>query len=102
MTESKHTPAPWEVDGLAIDASQYEVAVCSQGLDEDENQMPREEAEANAKLISAAPELLEACKCALADLEGLRAEGIFYEDEGKPPQVETIEELQAAIKKAGA
>jgi hypothetical protein len=50
----------------------------------------------NAKL-AAYPALLQACCCALADLEGLRSEGLFPEDEGKPPQVETIEELEAAI-----
>jgi len=49
-----------------------------------------------------APDLLQAARCALADLEGLRDEGVFYYDDGepKPPQIETIEELQQAIAKA--
>ena len=64
-----------------------------------------EEAQANAHLIAAAPDLLQACLCALADLEGLREEGVFYwddenDEEEKPPQIETIEELEKAIAKA--
>ena len=47
-------------------------------------------------------DLLQAAKCALADLEGLRDEGIFYYEEGdpKPPQIETIGELEEAISNA--
>jgi len=53
------------------------------------------ECEANARLIAAAPDLLSACRCALADLEGMC--GLVEEDH---PCFETIEELKAAIEKA--
>ena len=49
---------------------------------------------ANARLIAAAPELLDACRCALADLEGLEL------DSDDCPAALTIKELRAAITKA--
>ena len=57
------------------------------------------EAIANAHLMAASPELLEACICALADLEGIMPE---HEPSGdrKHPAWETIRELQNAINKA--
>jgi hypothetical protein len=54
---------------------------------------------ANARLISAAPDLLQAAKCALADLEGVMPE---FEPSGDRahPGWQTIEDLRAAIEKA--
>ena len=49
---------------------------------------------ADARLIAAAPELLDACRCALADLEGLEL------DSDDCPAALTIKELRAAITKA--
>lgn len=46
-----HTPTPWRADGRAIDSPRYEIAVCSLGLDEDENEMPLDEAEDNSNFI---------------------------------------------------
>jgi len=54
-----------------------------------------DEDRANANLIAAAPELLAASKCALADLMGMSD----LVEEGHPCFA-TIEELQAAIVKA--
>jgi len=54
-------------------------------------------------LIAAAPELLQAARGALADLEGLQHDDCFSEtdDDGNlTPQAETIQELTAAIEKA--
>ena len=48
-------------------------------------------------LLSAAPALLDACRCALADLEGILPE---YDPEREHPAWETLAEIQAAIKKA--
>jgi hypothetical protein len=53
----------------------------------------------DARLIAAAPDLLAAARCALADLEGIMPE---FEPSGdrEHPAWQTIKELQAAIKKA--
>jgi nucleoside-diphosphate-sugar epimerase len=48
-------------------------------------------------LLSAAPDLLDACRCALADLEGLAEAECF--SLGDPAHL-TIKELRAAIAKA--
>lgn len=56
---NKHTPGPWEHKNLQIRASGFSVAMIGCG------RMPPTQALANANLISAAPELLEACKAAL-------------------------------------
>ena len=57
--------------------------------------------EANAKLIAAAPELLEVCKCAEADLWGLVSDYMDIDIEtSNEPQAKTIRELKAAIAKA--
>jgi hypothetical protein len=49
------------------------------------------------RLIAAAPELLDACRCALADLEGLLETDCFSTDD---PAYLTMQELRAAITKA--
>ncbi len=55
---SKHTPGPWVVDDvynlITADNGNVEIAACHSGRGAD--------AKANAQLISAAPELLEALK----------------------------------------
>jgi hypothetical protein len=64
----KHTPGPWFVDSLTgvhvhIDtpASRRRVALACKSI-----QTTDEEERANARLIAAAPELLEACKEVIA------------------------------------
>jgi hypothetical protein len=66
MTEQKHTPGPWHVRGRLIEADRHTVAALSKVTDCD---LLREESEANARLIAAAPELLEACETCLRLLE---------------------------------
>ena len=74
MSESKHTPGPWFVFGNGhcvggpkgfIDGDPREqtagVAMCGMRLRTDD------EAEANARLIAAAPELLAACEMLIAN-----------------------------------
>jgi hypothetical protein len=51
-------------------------------------------------LLAAAPDLLRAAKCALADLEGF-AFGTDADLEGDEPVALTMKELRAAIAKAG-
>lgn len=70
-TKTKHTPGPWSVDPDfdAVDDGDYTREV----FDDPEQRLvatvhgdTAEEAAANARLIAAAPDLLEACKAALA------------------------------------
>jgi hypothetical protein len=92
--ETKHTPGPWHVafggkdtDDYAIIGSKFsERAIC--------NMEPRDYVQANARLIAAAPELLEALKGLLDQLNGI---GIpdWHGAEGL-----SLEETIAAINKA--
>ncbi len=68
MTQTtKHTPGPWKVDGdTYITAHSLIIAHCKQN-----GSLKLEDAQANARLIAAAPELLEALEYAVL---GLKAE----------------------------
>ncbi|MFN7834823.1 MAG: hypothetical protein ACK5NY_03395 [Burkholderiaceae bacterium] len=63
MSTIRHTPGPWEIDEphqvWAESIGEY-VAITAQI--EDHETVPQDQAEANAKLIAAAPDLLEALK----------------------------------------
>ncbi len=94
----EHTKGPW----LLAETHAYTRVVRSKnaelgiaGVEEwkTESKEKQEEAKANAKLIAAAPELLSACREALADLEDSTL-SLF--DDVKL----TIVELKAAINKA--
>lgn len=65
--QSKHTPGPWkqEYEGGSISQSSniHKIIVY------DEGKFDNEEGQANARLIAAAPELLEACKTVLKGTE---------------------------------
>ena len=58
-----HTPGPWTVHGITIthesDGCEYPIASCT------DTPIGFEEATANARLIAAAPELLDAAKAAI-------------------------------------
>lgn len=79
---SKHTPGPWRVNYNCFGASGMNVEII--------NEVKAEEVMANAHLIAAAPDLLEACKSALALIN------ISTDYAG----MSTSRELEAAIKKA--
>jgi hypothetical protein len=78
---NKHTPAPWGIeiaaDGLNkwVGCSRYSVATIAQLP----NQVNIGEADANARLIAAAPELLEALKASveLVEREVTQADSLF-------------------------
>lgn len=63
MNSAKHTPGPWKKDGFGI----YDSADACIGRAYDPMRpkgFTKESIHANARLIAAAPELLEACKAA--------------------------------------
>lgn len=63
--DDKHTPGPWQPDGLDVHTGDSLIARCNEGW----NQPGFErQAEANARLIAAAPTLLEALRGALPAL----------------------------------
>ena len=85
---SKHTPGPWEFQldqprrneypWFSINASNRRIASTEQfpceGLWPCDALKSPEESEANAKLIAAAPELLEACRIALDTISKIAIE----------------------------
>ena len=93
--ESKHTTGPWEVSigkyqGLGEFAVyQGETGTICRGDDE------MIDWEANAYLISAAPELLEACKEAILQIEYLHSK---FKETGSG--ISVLLKLQTAIAKA--
>jgi len=64
---SKHTQTQWETDGLTIKAAPGFFCDTRMTLATMGHHVPAPEREANARLISAAPELLEALKTLVAD-----------------------------------
>ena len=87
MSETKHTPGPWRLekqvagrDWTSIGAPVATVggeALCESvefivGTVSDFGPHGEQETEANARLIAAAPDLLEACEYAVEHAEGLR------------------------------
>lgn len=70
----EHTQQIWEVDWHTTQHHPYKYTIS-------EVQETPEEAEANAKLIAAAPELLEACMTVVNGYEGGGIDmNIFYEE----------------------
>jgi hypothetical protein len=66
-TKAKHTPGPWQLrlrirDSAIIETDDRTIATTLHYGDTDK------QADANARLLAAAPELLEACKAALSEL----------------------------------
>lgn len=71
MTPSKHTPGPWFVDGLHMSAIIHDSGgrVWRRIAETDTPAFPNSNWRADARLISAAPELLLAAERALAVLK---------------------------------
>lgn len=103
--ETKHTPGPWRVGGLdkcdvmgprlSIDGSgrqtgTFAVAQCT-GY--------KAEREANAALIAAAPELLEACKALFAADEAI-CENVGRKSDQAMNRIAALDMAQRAINKA--
>jgi len=62
MTDNQHTPGPWRAKGHCIETEEYSFNWVASVQT---SNVP--EWEANARLIAAAPDLLEACQRALAE-----------------------------------
>ena len=69
MSETKHTPGPWEI--APIESGDKDIIIVEPGVALDYDDVDPEEQEANAHLIASAPELLEALKIALVHLPEL-------------------------------
>lgn len=109
---TKHTPGPWRyTDGGIIDIPKncLEIAdVYGADIHDDKRGPELLEAQANARLIAAAPELLEACKKSTKYIEQLCATvnsyalqlGIMQNDKLKVYADDFREQLDKAIAKA--
>ncbi len=91
MSEAKHTPGPWGTDmvGWEVWTERGSDRIC---IITAEN-VGRSEQGANARMIAAAPELLEA-------LEGIVSSLVDQDDEGLIEHAPQIEAARAAIAKA--
>jgi len=96
-TKAQHTPGPWEIrpfEGVygvfSKEDNEVPVATTDYGGDMLEGADCQLTQEANARLIAAAPELLEACKTALSKLNEL----------DRPVNCRAIQVLLGAIAKA--
>lgn len=98
----KHTPGPWKLDGRwvtdaatgCVTVAELPVIPAYSEIDAGDYQN-----EANARLIAAAPDLLEACKVALTvvkeSVERLRADWPDSYSDGD--EYATLQKLQSAI-----
>ena len=99
-TEVKHTPGPWKVTahppynkviashGQGRQPVYFDVALCH---------LETDRAEANARLIAAAPDLLEACKAMLSAIKDSLASGVSINNH----KYDAVgQQVLAAIKKA--
>lgn len=125
MSKAKHTPGPWEVSdkdqmrvnvktGSFLHPSEPRIAteeelekygddchddwnICQ--CDDEFFMRPPKECEANARLIAAAPDLLEACKVAL-ELFGEQSFAPLFGRKQRQESGSVREKLQSAIAKA--
>lgn len=66
MSESKHTPGPWEARTfLVLGGADLRDRICHVGTSTSLGPSRSQESEANARLIAAAPELFEAASLAM-------------------------------------
>ena len=96
MSESKHTPGPWQISRLngLIYVKNNEGFIGSLNNGECTNTWT-EECEANARLVESAPALLSALKECLSDMRAMR-----LKDNCDPVNTFSMDEGYAAIAKA--
>uniref|UniRef100_A0A6M3Y0E2 Uncharacterized protein n=1 Tax=viral metagenome TaxID=1070528 RepID=A0A6M3Y0E2_9ZZZZ len=95
MAEERHTPGPWEISRDAVPAGFVQVTVYEERTGRRVATAFKEEA--NARLISAAPGLLEACKLCAQALQ----DHVQYDD-GESLERDGYNAAVAAIAKAQA
>lgn len=95
---TKHTPGPWECSGGYVQSATKSkpsgAPLCIADPFVDESFMSDHEADANARLIAAAPELLEVCKAMLPIFEA------FTQDELSVTTVDEAIALLPAVRAA--
>lgn len=105
--QATHTPGPWELKGERVDGKCIFVENDHDGwhrlaVEVDSDDCDTATAWANARLIAAAPELLEACRAALPLIS---AEADRRRDSGVPGYETEMDDLagvlRAALAKAG-
>lgn len=82
MSNYKFTPGEWELETHENFVSKYRIYATSDGANVgwfDPDEETKEAGEANAKLISAAPDLLEACINLVSQIKDLRGNGYLRE-----------------------
>lgn len=100
MTAARHTPGPWTINRTNADF----VGIAQEGYMPHATVFPRDNgpwedtAEANARIIAAAPDLLEACRWAMRYCQEAKANQ--YDDRAAVPLACAISALHAAIAKA--
>jgi len=97
---NKHTPGPW---GLDIDNPELVISKNGKGIYDyiaeiDPVNDNGDQTIHNSKLIVASPELLQVCRCALADLESIMPEFEPGGDRGHPGW-RTMAELEHVLQK---
>lgn len=103
-TSGQHTKGSWDYipqmpKGYTIEGeNEKTIAFIGEGDDDSDTPIEAKEAEANARLISAAPEMLEALQTVLAHIE--QAETDFNFGEMVVPKSDLVKYIQAAINKA--
>ena len=86
-----HTPGPWKVKNIGSECYvEGATFVCDMQMSDCDGQGDREMALANARLIAAAPDLLEACEAQHRAIDMLfamlisKVDGFFPSKSGKP------------------
>ena len=99
---AKHTQGEWKQDGQSVTANGGKsfIARCPKDHADFQFGIPRTEAEANAKLIAAAPDLLDALEAYVrADTTALTP---VIPSRHNPKHVARLEQARAAIARATA
>lgn len=109
MNDAKHTPRPWKIaeesilanlDGWRRDFIVVHSTVYNHGQTALVPNGAGELGEANARLIAAAPDLLEACEATLPWIGKMIADGAHMNSVAPNACVGAMQRLEAAIRKA--
>lgn len=94
MSENKFTKGEWRKAVYTVWDSEDKIIANTSTI------RPKEECQANAQLISAAPDLLEACEIVIKQLDSLRTSGVFTKA-NQPSQITHAKDVcKIAIAKA--